>query len=351
MWGHRAIAALLASVAVGTGITAAQAAVDPNLTVISVTASRTNIAVSGLNTVPVTMTVTAKYPNANPADEKPVLLVYIKRLSGPGPDNDLISTDLPYKTGDIRTGAVWSGPVYVPSTANGTYKVWGVSNGPFNTWQFGGMLPDPTPFDGPTLTIAGTHQPKITAKVTPAVVPFNASFTITWAITDRTTGKPYGSGIRALLGLDNQCAEDAGGIDVVSNSSGLIVHRYPASWAEPLNCLRIRSNPADIAGLGLLTVRPGVVSAAPSKTSAKVGTIVPVNGAVAGPASFCQVVLQRLYGASQWRGVSTAKNRESGRFTVSAQPAYQGLIPYRVYFPKCRRFLTGMSRVFYIRGT
>jgi hypothetical protein len=92
------------------------------------------------------------------------------------------------------------------------------------------------------------------------------------------------------------------------------------------------------------------VSAAPSKSSATVGTIVPVNGNVLGPAGFCPVVLQRLYGASQWRGVSTAKTRQSGRFTVSAQPAYKGLIPYRVYFPKCYRYLAGVSKVFYIRG-
>jgi hypothetical protein len=198
--------------------------------------------------------------------------------------------------------------------------------------------------------VTGVHLPKVTAKVTPPIVPFGPGFTITWAIIDSATGKPYGSRIKALLGLDNQCAEDAGGIDVLSTTGGLIVHKYPDSWAEPLNCLRIRSTPGDITGLGLFVFRPGVVSAAPSKASAKVGTIVPVNGTVAGPAGFCPVVLQRLYGATQWRGVSTAKTRQSGRFTVSAQPAYKGLIPYRVSFPKCYRYGAGLSRVFYIRG-
>ncbi|TDX08824.1 hypothetical protein [Kribbella sp. VKM Ac-2566] len=349
MWGHRVVAALVASAVVGTGITAADAAVDPKLTVTSVTADRTTIAVSGLNTVPVKLTVAAKYDTANPDDNNLVLLVYIKRISGTGPMSQLLSTDLPRTSGTVQNG-VWSGPVHIPSTANGTYKVYGVSYGPYFTWQAGGMLPDPTPVDGPTLTITGTHQPKVTAKVTPAVVPFGPNYTITWAITDRTTGKPYGTRVRALLGVDNQCAEEAGGANVLTTTGGLVSYSYPSSAGESINCLRIKSTPLDITGLGLAVIRPGVVSAVPSKTSATVGTIVPVNGSVLGPAAFCPVLLQRLYGASQWRGVSTAKTRQSGRYTVSAQPAYKGLIPYRVYFPKCGRYLVGVSRVFYIRG-
>lgn len=349
MWGHRVVAALLASAVVGTGITAADAAIDPKLTVTSVTADRTTIAVSGLNTVPVKLTVAAKYNTTNPDDENLVLLVYIKRISGTGPMTELLSTDLPRTSGTVQDG-VWSGPVHISSTANGTYKVYGVSYGPYFTWQAGGMLPDPTPVDGPTLTITGTHQPKVTAKVTPAVVPFGPNYTITWAITDRTTGKPYGTRVRAMLGVDNQCAEEAGGINVLTTAAGLITHSYASSDGEWGNCLRIKSTPLDITGLGLIVIRPGVVSAVPSKASAAVGTVVPVNGRVLGPPVNCPVLLQRLYGASQWRQVSTADVRLSGRYTVSAQPAYKGLIPYRAYFPACGRYLTGISPVFYIRG-
>jgi hypothetical protein len=88
----------------------------------------------------------------------------------------------------------------------------------------------------------------------------------------------------------------------------------------------------------------------PSKTSAPVGAIVPVTGNVLGATAPCPVLLQRLYGASQWRGVSTGVVRTSGRFTVSAQPAYKGLIPYRVYFAACGRFQLGISKTFSIRG-
>ncbi|MFF0266146.1 hypothetical protein [Kribbella sp. NPDC004536] len=349
MWGHRVVAALLASVVVGAGITAAQAAVDPKLTIANVTADRSAVAVSGLNTVPVQLTVTAKYNSTDPADAHLVLLVYLKRISGPGPNSLMLSTDLPLSTGTVQDG-VWKGPVFVPSTAGGTFKVYAVGTGPFLALQAGGTPPDPTPFDGPTITVTGTNVPKVTAKVTPPIVPFGSGFTITWAITNTATAKPYGTRIKVLLGLDNQCAEEAGGIITLSTTGGLVVHQYPASSADPLNCLRIKSTPLDIIGLGLGVARPGVVSATPSRTSAPVGTIVPVNGNVLGPAGFCPVVLQRLYGATQWRGVSSAKTRQSGRYTVSAQPAYKGLIPYRVYFPKCYRYQAGVSRVFYIRG-
>ena len=84
---------------------------------------------------------------------------------------------------------------------------------------------------------------------------------------------------------------------------------------------------------------------------APVGTVVPVNGSVYRVTSSCPVHLQRLYGASQWRTVSSAKLRSSGRFTVNAQPSYRGLIPYRAYFPTCYNVVAGVSKTFYIRGT
>jgi hypothetical protein len=332
---------------VTAGLTTAEAAPDPDLTVTSVTADRTTVAVSGLNTVPVRLTIAAKYARSD--DPTPVLLAHLKRVSGSGPLNYLLSTDLPLVSGTAQDG-VWSGPVYVPSTANGIYQVYGVSIGPYFTWQFG-MVPDPTPVeDGPTLTVAGVHQPKINAKVTPQVVPFGSSFTITWAVTDKDTGKPYTSRIRALLGTDNQCAEDAGGTSVVTTTAGLVAHTYPADAANAVNCLRLKSNPQDIAGLGFVVARPGVVSATPSRTSAPVGTIVPVNGNVLGPPTSCPVALQRLYGATRWRGVSLGHVRTSGRYTVNAQPAYKGLIAYRVSFPRCSQYQAGVSRVFYLRG-
>lgn len=344
---------LLAASVVGlslVGAPAVQAATDPKLKVTDVAISRTAVAVSGLNTVPVQIRVTGGYDSTEPGDQDLPLVVYLQRTGGTGPLVRLVSTDLVRVSGTLQNG-VWAGPVNVPSTANGTFKVIGVTRGPFFLLMLGNMPPDPTPFDGPTLAITGSHLPKLTAKVNPPVVPFGSGFSITWAVTDAQTGKPYGTRIAVRLDSDEGClAGSPGPNDLRTSTAGLLTKAYPASAAVSLHCLRIRSNPLDIASVGAVVARPGIVSAVPSRTSAPVGTVVLVNGNVLGPPVGCLVHLQRLMGATQWRTVSSGSVRASGRFTVTAQPAYKGLIPYRVYFPTCHRYQAGLSRTFYIRG-
>jgi hypothetical protein len=322
----------------------AQAAPDPDLTITAVTLSRTTVAVSGLNLAPVTVTVKAKYAATGPNDG--TLFVSLDRTSGSGWPTYLASTNLKLKSGTVQDG-VWEGPLYVPSTANGTFKVTGVQ---FGQYGIPGDMTEPTPYAGPSLTVSGYHLPKITAAVSPKVVPVGSPFSIRWAVTDAATGKPYGTRITVLLGGDNQCAEDAGGDVVRTDTNGVVTKSYAASDAAWVNCLRLTGKPVDIAGRGLGVARLGVVSATPSKTSAPVGTVVPVNGSVGGAPSNCKVWLQRLYGATQWRSVSSGVVRLSGRFTVNAQPAYKGQIPYRVYFPACSNFQAALSKVFSIRG-
>ncbi len=342
------MAALLTAPLVGLllgAMPSAQAAPDPNLTVTDVTLSRTAVAVSGLNTVPIGVTVKAGYNSAEPGDQNLTVYVILERTAGSGPLRWMFSTDLKRTAGTLNNGT-WTGPLNVPSTGNGTFKVTGVMPRPFGVYF--GDTTEPTPFAGPSVTVTGYHLPKITASVSPKVVPFGSPYSIRWAVTDAATGKPYGTRITVLLGVDNECAE-GGGLLVRTDTNGLVTRYYKASDANWVNCLRVPGKPFDISGRGLVVARPGVVSAVPSKTSAPVGTIVPVNGSVLG-APRCKVVLQRLYGATQWRGVSSALIRQSGRFTVNAQPAYRGLIPYRVYFPGCYQYQAGLSKVFYIRG-
>jgi hypothetical protein len=277
------------------------------------------------------------------------LVVWMQRASGTGAKTLLISTDLPRESGTTQAG-VWAGPVYVPSTANGTFKVIGVTTGPFVVWDSAPMPADPTPVAGPTLTVIGSNQPKITATVTPRIVPFGSGFTITWAVTNSATGKPYGTRFPVLIGSGGQCDQIFDGDSVLTSTSGTVTKAYPASAGDALLCLRIPGHNSEIAHLSFFVARPGVVSAVPSKTSAPVGAIVPVTGNVLGAPSPCPVLLQRLYGASQWRGVNTGVVRQSGRFTLTAQPAYKGLIPYRVYLAACGRFQLGISKTFTIRG-
>ncbi|MER7246575.1 hypothetical protein [Kribbella sp. NPDC000426] len=337
---------LAALVVLGLGAVplSAQAEPDPNLKIDAVAMNKTAVGVSGLNTAAVTVTVTGKFLDAD--DAKTPVLVILERTGGSGSATSLISTSLPR-----LANGTWSGPLYVPSTANGTFKVTGVIHGPF--FPGSGDMTDPTPFKGPSIAVTGTHVPRISASVIPKVVPFGRPYSIKWAVTDSQTGKPYGSRLRVVLGNDNTCAEYIGpGYSNLTDINGTVTKSYPASLADYVNCLLLPGNPSSNGGLGLVPARPGIVSATPSKTSATVGTIVPVNGVVAGAPSSCKVYLQRLYGSSQWKTVSPAGNIRSysGKFTLNAQPAYKGLIPYRVYFPLCYNYQAGVSKVFYIRG-
>lgn len=339
---------VLAALLLGLVLTmpTAQAAPDPDLTITAVTVGRTSVAVSGLNLVAVPIEVKGGYKSVDP-DDKLVLLVQLDRTGGIGTLQYMFSTDLQRTAGTAQEG-VWDGFVYVPSTANGTFKVSGVSAGGW--FPGGGSTISPTPVNGPVIAVTGTHPPKITASVVPRVVPVGSPYTIRWAVIDASTGKPYATRVTAEIEQDSQCVDSTGGPAVQTDSNGIIAHRYPATDAPWANCLVLRGKPFDIAALGLYLIRSGPVSAVPSKPGAPVGAIVAVNGAVAGMTAPCAINLQRLYGATQWRTVSSAKVRQSGRFTVNAQPAYKGLIPYRVSFPACANFISAVSKVFYVRG-
>ncbi len=320
---------------------------EPKLTVTAASLSKPSVAVAGLNLAPVTVTVKGGYASTDPLDANITFYAILQRTGGSGPLTYLVSTDLPRTAGTVQDGT-WSGPVNVPSTANGTFKVTGVFAGSY--FPGSGDMTDPTPVNGPTLAVTGLHLPKLAASVSPKVVPFGSPYSIRWAVIDSTTGKPYGTRIQVFLGIDNGCVEPGPGSLVRTDTNGIVTKAYTAADANFGNCLRIFGAPTDTARLGLAVARPGIVAAIPSRTSAPVGTVVPVNGSVAGGPYGCKVWLQRLYGATQWRSVGSGTTRASGRFTVSAQPAYKGLIPYRVYLPTCGRYQAGISKVFYTRG-
>ncbi|MFK4083418.1 hypothetical protein ACI2LF_04875 [Kribbella sp. NPDC020789] len=343
----RVIAVLLAA-GLALNAPAAQAAPDPNLTVTAARIIRTTpVAVSSLNTVPVTVEVDAKYtwPDADP---NTTLFAILHRTGGTGQLQYLYTMPLTKYDGTVQNGK-WRGVVNVPSTANGQFTLTGVMAGQF--WPGSGDMTDPTPVtDGPVLTVVGTNQPKLTARVLPDPVPFGADYSIRWSVINGQTGKPYGSRLKVWLPIDNGCVEQFGGPVAYTDTNGYVTKTYDGGSGEYLNCLQIPAQPSPSAFLSLFINRPGIVSATPSKTSAPVGTIVPVNGTVAGAPSNCSVNLQRLYGATAWRTVGTAKIRQSGRFTVNAQPAYRGFIPYRVSFPACYNYKAGVSKVFTIKG-
>jgi hypothetical protein len=336
---------VVAPVATATAVPGDAQSPDPKLTVTDVELGRTAVAVSGLNRVAVPVTVKAGYDS--PLAQNTRLNVFLKRSGGIGAVSLMIAGHLT-RTAGPPTNGTWTGTVDVPSTANGTFKVFGVLPGEVFDGSDGGYVSE-TPFDGPSIAVTGSHQPKLGVSVIPRVVPFGSGFQVKAVIYDSTTGKPYGNRILLQIQNDNYCVEQDAG-SKYTDAAGILVASFPAAAADFLTCVRVRGKDFDTLRTGWWVLRPGIVSAAPSKTSAKVGTIVPVNGTVRGLSFDCAVVLQRRYAGSQWRGVSTAKVRRSGRFTLNAQPPYAGNVSYRVSLPTCKVFQAGVSKTFVIRG-
>jgi hypothetical protein len=349
--GWAALAATASLVFAGLMAPAANAvpeevsAPDPALTVKSVSLGRTAVAVSGLNTVPVPVRVAAEYETT---DTNPVYLnVFLNRTGGTGPARFMVAAMLRLTTGTVRDG-VWTGTLYVPSTANGTFKVTGVMQGQIIDGSDGSMT-TPTPFAGPAISVTGVHLPRIGVSIIPKIVPFGSPYRARVAIIDSATGAAYGTRINVQITWDNLCVEHDGD-RYLTNTAGIVERVYPAAAANAVNCVRLRGRAFDTLALSWIVARPGIVSAVPSKTSVPVNTIVGVNGSVAGAPYNCPVVLQRLTGATQWRGVSQGRVRQSGRFTVLAQPPYVGNVIYRVYFQRCQQYQTGVSKSFVIRA-
>ncbi|GAB3941133.1 hypothetical protein GCM10029976_059940 [Kribbella albertanoniae] len=344
----RVVAALLVMplVALALAATTATAAPDPDLTVTAARILRTTpVAVSSLNLVPVTVEVDAKYtrPDANPDT---TLFAILERSAGSGQLNHFYTTPLKRYEGTTQDGK-WRGIVNVPSSANGKFELTGVMHGRF--WWDDDFELTPVPGTRPVLTVVGSNLPKITARVIPDPVPFGQGYAIRWSVINSQTAKPYGTRLKVALQNDTGCVESFGGSNALTDTNGNVTKTYPASIA--MNCLLLPGDPSTSGGLSIHINRPGIVSATPSKTSAPVGSIVPVNGVVMGAPDGCPVHLQRLYGATAWRNVGTANVRQlSGKFVLSAQPAYKGYIPYRVSFPACKHFRAGLSKTFTIRG-
>ncbi len=339
-------AALVVSLAGAALGVAPTAHAEPGDVVTDVRLSRTSVAVSSLNTVPVTVEVDGKFPGEGPDQ---TLHAILNRISGTGQRDDLFSARLTRYGGTSDDGK-WRGVVHVPSTANGTFQVRSV----MTTGElYAEMGDEPAKVvNGPKLTVTGTNQPRITAKGVGEPSPVSKPYTIRWSVINGQTGKPYGSRIKVVLAQDTGCGWGTGSA-ALTDTAGYVTRTYPAeSGGIPNTCLVIPGDPFPIARGWANPRRIPTVSATPARTSAPVGTKVAVNGNVTGGSNRCPVHLQRLYGASQWRTVNSGQVRDvSYRYTLTAQPAYKGNIPYRVLFPACGSLTSAISKTFTIRGT
>ncbi len=328
-------------------VPAAQAAPDPQLTITSVTLGRTSVAVSGLNTVAVPVRVKGGYDSTDPAHANTSLVAYLFRTAGTGQLTTMIATDLVRVAGTVQDGE-WLGTLAVPSTANGTFKVISVQVGPYVVDKRG---PDPVAVDGPSLTVAGYHLPRLTASVIPRVVPFGSGFTVRAAVTDSATGKPYGTKIPLRFAATAAWCRQPLHPGSLTSTAGIAQTSYEGALADVSNCIRLRNGAFDKLILTILVARPAIVAAVPAKTSVPVNTVVAVNGSVAGAPTACPVTLRRWHSSGVWVNASHAAVRPSGRFTLTAQPPYRGSNTYRVDFAVCGRYQAGSSKSFVIRGS
>jgi hypothetical protein len=335
---------VLALLVLGTTYASDASAAEPGVTVGSLTLSRAAVAVSGVNTVRVDVQVTAHVPAAETSSIE--LAVYLERQGPGGTLRYLNAVNLPRTSGTGADG-VWSGPLWVPSTANGPFKVTAVSTWTFDSGSQG--MVTPTPHDGPALQVTGVHQPVISATTSPNPVPKGSGYSVTGRVIDGATGQPYASTVRVEIGVDNQCAE-GGAIGIRTNTSGYFARRLTPDAFGALNCAFILTTGVEVVGVGLFARRPGELSAAPAAPSARAGTTLSVLGR-ASTAALCPVVLQRLRGATQWRGVSLARVRASGRLTLPAPLAAPGAYTYRVYLPACDRMVDATTARFAVRAT
>ncbi|GAA0574389.1 hypothetical protein HPO96_16750 [Kribbella sandramycini] len=342
----KTVRAVLALSLAGTafGVAPAAHAADPAQSVSDVRLSRSSVSVSSLNTVPITIEVDGKFPGWG-ANE--TLHVDLERAGGKGRLDYLYSAELTRYEGTVADGK-YRGVLHVPSTANGTFQVDSViTSGTLITGEGEGVKV----VNGRKIDVTGTNQPRITAKALNEPSPVSKPYTIRWSVINDQTGKPYGSKIKVGLNQDTGCGWN-GGATLLTDTAGYITRTYPAANTIPLTCLVVPGNPMPIAkGWADVKRIPGV-SATPARTSAPVGTKIAVKGAVTGGTYQCKVHLQRLYGATQWRSVgNTALDYQKGSYTLTAQPAYKGNIPYRVLFPACNSLVTATSKQFVIRGT
>ncbi|GAA0574409.1 hypothetical protein GCM10009534_05400 [Kribbella sandramycini] len=329
--------------AVLTGLPAAAGPVAWGLQVQSVELNKASVAVAGLNTVPVTIVVKATYDEGKPGQVMHAEL----NADDTYPGTQVFSEPLTLIAGS-GTDGTWRGTVNVPSTANGKFVVSKVRAG---AWDPKVQSPDMGFVENVSMTVKGVHIPKITHQVDQDPVPFGKPYKITWRVTDSATGKPYGTKLKVMSFKGVTCLETKGlKSPVHTNTAGALVVSYQPKDADSLNCLLLPGTQAPIDSRVIAPNRPGVVSATPAKTSAKVGTSVDVKGNVLGLNMDCSVYLQKLHGASQWRSLRSTKLGQSGRYTLQAQPTAKGKGTYRVQFPKCRETLAGVSKSFSITG-
>jgi hypothetical protein len=159
----------------------AGAAVD-DFTVVSTTYSVSSVTVSGLDTKPVTVTV--HITDSVPLSTQDFFLWF--DFASVGTTGSFVPFAGAVFVSGTGSDGVWAATALIPSTANGTWALGVIWEGPP---QFVPSAVEHNVTGAPSFTVIGTHQPRLTAATVPALVPPGRSpFTIKGRVVDSTTG-------------------------------------------------------------------------------------------------------------------------------------------------------------------
>ena len=330
----------------------------PILTSVSLSAGK--VSVKGLDTVPVTVTVTATGYDEGSCPGNVAGGVALFRTSAQTWDRsatgDLAGPMFCVSVnGDERT---YRAVIPVPSTADGSWRVTYVV---FANYSY---TLDPRRFALPdaTLAVTGTHRPRLRISVRPQPLKYPArDVTVTVQATYDDDGAPVTT---RWIGV----TDDGGGIAACgscpgnTDAHGRLVRRLRLTGPRqvlaymPLSAPGFYDTQPMYSALWRRIVVQPALTAAPANDRLPHGTNVDVNGRAFDIAvqnwSFkprIKVGLQRLVGR-HWRTVSEGTIRPSGRFTLVATPP-KGRNLYRLGLPEQQAFASAHSRTFVIRGT
>lgn len=315
-----------------------------------VTFSSDAVSVSGVNLVPVTVSVrltdesgvVVSYQNYG---EKFPYVVLVKETDG---KTSTQAVELALTDGTAQDG-VWGATVQVPSTWDGR---WEVSKVIADDAQRNRLDVDPRSSGiTATLDVDGSHQPAVTMEFSPDPAVGGGPLTVRGRFYDTETGKGLPNQ-PMFFGVDNLCVEHGGATNGRTAADGTFSRTYETGW-EWLHCVGIprpsnveAGNSYIVVTSGHPRIRPGVTVQASSTTVAP-GSKVTFTGTVA-PAGANSVHLQELR-AGTWHKVAGTRSDDKGRFTLATKPSGVGSHSYRVTVPKAEADLTGVSETIVVQ--
>jgi hypothetical protein len=253
---------------------------------------------------------------------------------------------------------IWTGTLPVTSAWSGAIQPIGIYA--VDQTYANVLNADPrTLVDTPSLQVRSSHLPGLDMTFSPEPPPAGKPVTQRIRAWDTTTGKPWAD-LSLRLSFDNGCVEPGGVTTVKTRADGTYQRTLSAAQRQWLHCAWVPGvdqptmpYPMTVIASdgGHVRTQRYAVSATPTAKSAPVGKSVNVNGSATPLHKGKVMQLQRLYPDKTWRKVSTAKVRDSGRFTLAASPPGKATYSYRVYAPGDGYAVGGVSKVFTIRGT